>query len=368
MKNKHSQIIVILSLIMVLGTFIFSGCQKSDKDEETVKNGNGITRVLVEPVKNEPIVRTIRLSGKAEGLVDIDVMGDISGRIVSLNKQLGDYVYAGQEIGRIESAQYEFSFKQAEAQLIAAEASHRSKEMQLATDSLLFKQESISEHGLLNSFNQYQLSLASWKGAQAQLEQSRRMLERAVLKSPATGYIAYLPIQVGENIQANSVIYSIVDDSQIIVRTGIGQNYINMVEPNDLVQITCNANNLQVKGIVKRVGRSAKIGNSLYPIEIEFKNPGKMKSGMIINLELEKATLESMIAVKFSVIEQRYDNRFVYLVKDNKATLREVKLGDMVGDFVIITEGLEPNDLVIVDSAGKLSEGQPVTYAPAEKE
>lgn len=366
MRNRYSQIITIVSLVLAI--LIFTGCQKLRKSEESTKNNNGVTRVIVEPVKDEPIVRKIKLSGKAEGKVDIDVTADISGRIISLSKQLGDYVHVGEEIGRIESDQYEFAFKQAEAQLIAASASYRSKEMQLKTDSLLYKQDSISELALLTSFNQYQLALASWKGSQAQLEQAKRVFERAVLKSPATGYIAYLPIQVGENIQANSVVYTIVDDSHIIVRTGIGQNYINLVEPNDLVQINCNSANLMVKGVVKRVGRSAKIGNSLYPIEIEFKNPGKMKSGMIINLELEKATLESMIAVKFTVIEQRYDKRYVYLAEGDKASLREVKLGDMVGDFVIITEGLEPNELVIVDSAGKLAAGQPITYTTADKE
>lgn len=366
MRTRYSRIITIISLVLTV--FIFTGCQKSPKTDESKKNDNGVTRVIVESIKDEPIVRKIKLSGKAEGKIDIDVTADISGRIISLSKQLGDYVHVGEEIGRIDSAQYEYAFKQAEAQLIAASASYRSQEMQLRTDSLLFQQDSISELGLLNSFNQYQLALASWKGSQAQLEQAKRVFERAVLKSPATGYIAYLPIQVGENIQANSIVYTIVDDSHIIVRTGIGQNYINMVEPNDSVQINCNSANLLIKGVVKRVGRSAKIGNSLYPIEIEFKNPGQMKSGMIINLELEKATLESMIAVKFTIIEQRYDKRYVYIVDGDKASLKEVKLGDMIGDFVIITEGLEPNDLVIVDSAGKLVPGQPITYTTADKE
>jgi len=368
MKKAHSRMIKIASLFVVLGVIFSSGCGKKDQEQEMAKNGNGVTRVIVEPVKYEPIVRTIKLSGKAEGIVDIDVLADISGRIVSLNKKLGDWVNVGDEIGRIESAQYEYAFNQAEAQLIGAEAGLLSKEMQLQADSLLFAQDSFSQQGLLNSFNSYQMALSSYKGAQALYEQSKRTLDRAILKAPAKGYVAYLPIKVGENIQANSVVYTIVDDSEIIVRTGIGQNYINMVEPNDLVSITCNTTNLATKGLVKRVGRSAKIGDSLYPIEITFKNPGQMKSGMILNLELEKATSESMYAIRFSVVEQRYDQRFVYIADGKSASQREIKLGEMFGNYVIVTEGLTVNDLLIVDSAGKLSDGQPITYTLSEEE
>ena len=368
MKKAHSRMIKIASLFIVLGLIFSSGCGKKEQGQETEKNGNGITRVIVEPVKLEPIVRTIKLSGKAEGKVDIDVLAEISGRIISLSKSLGDWVKLGEEIGRIESAQYEYSFKQAQAQLIGAEAGLRSKEMQLEADSLLYVQESISEQGLLNSYNSYQMALSTYKGAQALYEQTKRTLDRAIIKAPATGYLAYLPIKVGENISANTLLYTLVDDSEIIVRTGIGQNYINMVEPNDAVAISCNSVNLQVKGHVKRVGRSAKIGDSLYPIDITFKNPGNMKSGMILNLELEKATTESMYAIKFSVVEQRYDQRFVYVADGKSASLREISLGDMFGNYVVVTEGLSVNDLLIVDSAGKLSDGQPITYTLSEEE
>ncbi len=364
-KNKMIKFVGIISLLILA---VSSGCAKRDKEDNLSKNGNGATRVIVETIKKEPIVRTIQLSGKAEGIVDIDVHAEISGRLVSLNKALGDYVKEGQEIGRIESAQYEYAFKQAEAQLIAAEAGLKSKEMQVKADSLLFSQESISQQALLNSQNAYQMALASYKGGQALYEQSKRTLARAIIKAPKSGYISYLPVKVGEAIQANTLLYSLVDDSEIIVRTGLGQNYINLIDKNDKVSITCNSTNLETKGIVKRIGRSAKLGDSLYPIEITFKNPGQMKSGMILNLELEKETEQSMYAIRFSVVEQRYDKRYVYVAEGDKAKLKEVKLGDMFGNNVVVTEGLAEGDLLIVDSAGKLSDGYPIIYNQSEKE
>lgn len=368
MKKINWKNIKVSGALLLLSLTIINGCSKKEVENEVAKNGNGATRVIVEAVKKEPIIRTIKLTGKAEGIVDIDVLAEISGRLVSLKKKLGDYVKSGEEVGRIESAQYEFAFKQAEAQLIGAEAALKAKEMQLKADSLLYTQESISNQSLLNSQNAYQMALSAYKGAQALYEQNKRTFERAILIAPASGYIAYLPIKVGETIQASSIVYTIVDDSQIIVRTGIGQNYINLVDPNDKVKVTCNTTNLETKGLVSRIGRSAKIGDSLYPIEITFNNPGNMKSGMILNLELEKETSESMYAIRFSVVEQRYDKRFVYVANGNNAALREIKLGDMFGNNVVVTEGLSAGDLLIVDSAGKLSDGHPIIYTNSDKE
>ena len=355
--NKN-RLILLLAIIVLL----VSGCSKKNNKEsgESANNKKNLSTVIVADVETKQMTRTITLSGKAEGILDIDMLADISGRLISLNKHLGDYVNKGEEIGRIESDQYEYAMKQAEASLLASETSLVTKRMQLSADSLLFKQQSISEQALLLSKNAYQAALASYKGAQAQYEQAERMFNRAVLKAPASGYISYLPIKVGENINANSVVCSIVDDQTIIVRTGIGQNYVHFVDVGDDVNISCNGNTIPTVGKVERIGRSAKIGDSLYPIEIKFKNPGRMLSGMIINLEINKKTSDDKVAIKFDKVEQRYDQNYVYVVKGDKVYEQQVTLGEMINDFVIITSGLNPGDKIVADSMGKLSDGQQV--------
>lgn len=350
----------IFTVIILIGLMVFMGCKKMDATNEREKIGDDLVNVLVEPVKQKNIEKEIQLSGKAEGIVDVDLTADINGRLVSLKKSLGDKVVKGEEIGRVESNKYQYSYKQAEANLLSAKASFDAVSLQLSADSMLYKEESISEHGLLMSKNRYQANFAQYKGAQANFEQAKINLERSVIKAPVSGIISYLPVKETQTINAQTVICSIVDDSKIIVRTGVGQNYINMIDKNDEVVVTYNNLETEIKGKVMNIGRSAKVGNSLYPIEIGFKNNGNVLSGMIVYMNIKKPVSKGNYAIKFTSLKQDYDRNYVYCVDKDVVVEKDIVLGKMVGEYVFVKSGLSEDDLLIVDSSGSIVTGQKV--------
>ena len=51
---------------------------------------------------------------------------------------------------------------------------------------------------------------------------------------------------------------------------------------------------------------------------------------------------------------------YVFLVRDGKAAIQNVEVGDWYGDNWIITEGLKVGDQVIVDGINKVGQGVPV--------
>ncbi|OQY40296.1 MAG: hypothetical protein B6226_00080 [Candidatus Cloacimonetes bacterium 4572_65] len=347
-------------VLMVAILILVAGCGKGKSGRKAggrPQVENEPTTVIVEEVVKKVLVKKIELSGKTEGIIDVDMVADINGRVISLDKNLGDYVVKGEKIGSIEASQYEYSLKQAEASLIGATAALNSKDLQLQADSLLFNQQSISEQALLLSSNSFQTSLAALKGAQAQYAQASRTFDRAILRAPVSGYIGYLPIKVGENITSSTVVCTIVDDSELIVRTGIGQIDIKEIDRGDKVSIFFNSKLVSSTAKVSHLGKSAKQGNSQYPIEVNFKNPGSMLSGMIVNLVIKKDTDTELIAVKIDKIEQRYDKSYIYVLDGDTIHQTEVTLGVMIDDYVTITSGLNDKDVIVVDSIGSLSDG-----------
>jgi len=58
----------------------------------------------------------------------------------------------------------------------------------------------------------------------------------------------------------------------------------------------------------------------------------------------------------------------VFVIKDGKALMRRVVVGQRVGSLWVVTQGLERGERVIVDNLQKMREGTPVevTDVPAE--
>ena len=104
------------------------------------------------------------------------------------------------------------------------------------------------------------------------------------------------------------------------------------------------------EGIVRGVGIKPLPGLASYPIEIELDNEEeKLFPGMVVEGRIVSEIYRNVIYTSFNNIIVEYDNNFVYIVNgENKAERRNVKLGDKVGELVIITEGLNEGDKLVL--------------------
>ena len=69
-------------------------------------------------------------------------------------------------------------------------------------------------------------------------------------------------------------------------------------------------------------------------------------------------------------VQQLLGKSFVMVVgQDNKSEARTVTLGDKVGSYYIIKDGLTPSDVVVVEGLSSLREGMPlnITMTSAEE-
>ena len=65
--------------------------------------------------------------------------------------------------------------------------------------------------------------------------------------------------------------------------------------------------------------------------------------------------------VPASVVQTGAESRYLWTVRDGRAQKTPVKVGGFSGNGVIITEGLDEGDLVIVEGYQKVSSGMKVT-------
>ncbi|MCK4829578.1 biotin/lipoyl-binding protein, partial [bacterium] len=161
-NKKFTKVIIILGAIVLL----FSACSKPGGGFGGMKKEAAPTSVIVEIVQPRDLEEFIKVVGTLEGITDITLSSEVNGKIVEKYKNLGDWVNAGEAIGRIDNADLKNMVDQAEASLLASQASYESAQLNLTTSEKLYEGDKISKMAYLEA----QIGI---KGAQANLEAAK---------------------------------------------------------------------------------------------------------------------------------------------------------------------------------------------------
>ena len=138
----------IFAVLIIVLAFGISGCKKGGRRSSGASSQNKLEAkipVIVETAQIRNLKEYIKITGKLEGYTDIIMASETSGRIIALNKKLGDWVDKGDEIGHVDNKDYEIRVEQAEAAVLAAEAAFESAELQMKTADNLLASKSISD-------------------------------------------------------------------------------------------------------------------------------------------------------------------------------------------------------------------------------
>lgn len=353
-----------LIIILSLSLLILSGCaKKTNKNQNNIKkNEQQIVTVISQEVQLQDLQEFIEVTGKLEGNTDIVMTSETSGKIVRLSKRLGDWVSAGQEIGRVDNEAVKNRYDQAKSALSSAETSKETAELNMTTSENLYKANNIS----LVEYKQAKIALkgaeANLDGARANMEASRQALNNSRLIAPVSGYITDFPLKVGQYLSTGAQVCTIVDSKVLIIKTGVGESDIKKLKKGQSVAINYPDYPETFKGIINGVGIKPLAGTATYPIEIQLSNPSnKLLPGMVITAKILSNTYHNVIYTTYNNVRNVYDKNYVFVVNNNTAERREVELGVSVNEKVVIKSGLKAGERLVVEGSDNLEDGTKVT-------
>jgi len=123
-----------------------------------------------------------------------------------------------------------------------------------------------------------------------------------------------------------------------------------------------------VAGTVREIAPIADKISRTYKVRIHLINPPpEMKLGMTASVNTSVENLQESIFIPISAVYQTGATPSVWVVNNNIATLRPVKIGNFGDGTVQVLEGLKNNDIIITAGVHKLKEGQKVRLEGLEK-
>lgn len=322
--------------------------------------------VITEEVKLRDLAEYIRITGKLEGITDITMISETQGRVLSLEKNVGDWIEKDEVIGSLDNEIVRIRLEQARAALAAAEVAKENTELNYRSTSRLYEQDSVSQAEYQQALIAYQGAVAQRDGAAAALESAQKAYDNSRLAAPVAGYISSLSLNVGETIYPNTPVAGIVNHEWLLLKSGVSENNILSVKRDQPVTIRYAGREYPAR--VRTVGVKPMANTSSYPVEIILDNEsGELLPGMVAIAGIEIGIHHDIIYTETGNIRSRYDDYYVYTIdEDNTARRTLITRGRDIDSYTLITSGLQTGDLVVTEGIDSLDDGMKVNIREQE--
>ena len=331
-----------------------------------------------------PIVRTITVGqreqaagktypGEVRGRYESQLAFQVAGKINARMVNVGDKVKSGQVLLTLDPKDVAQNVEAASAQLASAQASYQLARDNAARYSALYAQGAVSEAIRDQYATQLEAATAVLRQAQAQANVSSNQLGYTQLVSDTDGIVTALNAEIGQVVGAGTPIAT-------VVRSGEREIQINVPEGASLsvgqkAQISFWAlPAVEATGYVREIASMADPITRTYKVCVAVPNlPAAAKLGMTAKVNFEEQAgaatpdnntspknKEAYFLIPAQALYQVNGKTQVWLVREHKAQLAEVKVNSYSGNDVLIEQGLSRGDRIITAGLAKLIPNQEV--------
>jgi RND family efflux transporter MFP subunit len=363
---KKKRVLAAVALLLVLVSVLFLAFTSRQTQADATKASTRPIAVEVTPVATAYLTEAVTAVGTIAAIKDVVVSSETAGRITAVLVKVGDNVRQGQTLVQVDAELKVIAVEQAKAQLQAAETNVKKAQKDFQRSEKLFSTGDIADVELEGYRLAYHSAEAQFKSATMGLRLAQRQLEDTRVKAPIAGVIASRKVEVGEMVGPGREVANIVDISSVKVRLSIPEEEIGKIRVKQPAALRVDSRpGFAIHGSVYTIGSKAETPNGhSYPVEVVVQNKdiALLKVGMFARVDIQSGSANDALAISKESVINEETNPAVFVVENNIARLRPIKLGMRAGDRYQVLEGLRAGDLVISFGQKSLKDGSVVQY------
>jgi len=348
-------ILTVSVFVLLLGWRVVEHLRSGGTDSQG-RGGRPAVAVTVAEVSVEPIQDVRLFTGSVFPQYRYLVATKVAGRVVSLGKRIGDRVRTGEEIARLDDAEYRQAEAEARANLDIAKAGLEEAQASLALDEKeldrarsLRERDLISDADVDNARSAFEAQKARTRLAEAQvsqrqaaLEASRIRLDYTRLRAAEPGYVGERLVDKGALLPVNAAVVSVVGLDTVFVRASVIERDYGSIRPGQEAAIEVDAfPGRRFPGRVSRLAPVLKEESRVAEMEVVVPNPGHdLKPGMFSRVRVVIASEDAAQCVPAAAVVRRDEHDAVYMADEAEGVARyvPVTLGINAGTRVQVVE------------------------------
>ncbi len=315
--------------------------------------------------------------GRVEAKYSVDVVARINGWLQKRYFKEGAFVKKGQTLFLIQPNEYQIAVQQAEAAVRQSEAALINAEKELVRAKELVKNDFVSKSYYDNALATRDQNRATRDVNKANLAAAKLNLSYTKITSPVNGRVGKILITEGNLVNPQSgTLARIVSTSPIYVYFTIkSEDYIayrkfrlenNLPkDPGMNVQIRLSDGTLyKEQGKLEFMNNEVDQTAGTISVRATFQNKDNLLvPGDFVNVTATAKEPVKVILVPQIAVSDSTEGTYVWVVDKNKQVQQKfIKIDKQEGDNWIVTEGLEPGEIVVESGFQKLRPGSYVTF------
>jgi RND family efflux transporter MFP subunit len=375
---------------------LVSSCSNGTAAKGTGKS-DAVLAVHVEPVREESVRRTIEVVGTLAAADQVTISSEAEGRVSRIAADLGDRVSAGQVLLELDREKPQYNLEQQRASLARSLARYgatdpnsmppieQTPDVQKAKAELeqaqkaydrakeLNRRQLVSTQTLEDALAAQQTKQASYDAAlqnaknlsadidasQAALKIAERQVRDTAIRAPFDGYVEKRLVNLGEYVRVQTPVMGVVRIDPLKVTAEIPEKMGPWIQDGQAVELFVDAfPDKPFAGKVSRISPVVNTSTRAFPFEALVPNPdAKLKPGTFARVRIVTSKVDQVLTLTYSSLQYRYGVNRVFVVDHDHLAMRELKVGERVGERIEVLEGVKPGETVATTSVDKLEDG-----------
>ena len=251
-----------------------------------------------------------------------------------------DRVSAERELRRAQAAwkiqvisRQDFEKARDDVQRAVANSEHAIASMELETESLNFELQT--------------LELERDRQALGVTDLERQVAALTII-APVSGMVGTIAVAQRESVTSNQPLLSVVDLTAFEVEARIAQSYAERLAPG--MAATIRYGNEEHAGLLRAISPEVTDNAVVGRIRFDEETPAGLRQNQRVTVALTLDSVADALTVPRGPFVDSGAGRVIYVVKDDVATRREIKVGATSNGRIEILDGLNVGEEVIISS------------------
>jgi RND family efflux transporter MFP subunit len=377
-----------------------AGCSKSELAQARSRE-SAAKAVQTEAVRQDSVRRAVDVVGTLAAVDEVTISSEAEGKVSRILADLGDRVSAGQVLIQLDNEKQQYTYAQQQAALArtlaqyGAQDSDHLPELEDTPDarranadlvqatqaydraSELFKRTLISQQALddakaalqskraiYNSAIQNAKNLrAGIQASEATMKLAARQLRDTEIRAPFDGYVQKRLVNLGELVKGQMPVMAVVRLDPLKVTAEIPEKMAPWINAGQAVDLKVDAyQQRSFTGKVSRISPAVNTATRAFSFEALVPNRDAiLKPGTFARVHIESGKVDTIVTVPYAALQYRYGVNRVFVVNGGKLAIRELSVGERMGDRMEVVSGVKAGERVAISDVDTLNDGAAVT-------
>lgn len=311
-------------------------------------------------------------SGNIVAQNKVAVHARVTGHVIEKYVKGGQQVTAGQPLFKLDGRAYEADLARAQAGAAQANAAYQNAQKDLSRYQVLADEDAIARKTVDTQASTAEQSRAAYEASAAQVRIAENNLGDTTVYAPFSGTLEMDDIDLGTFVNAGTTtLVTINSTNPVLVEFSMSESeYLAFMKKNEGQSDNDKPLQLQLadgsiynqEGRLVQASKSLDGGTGKLIMKALFPNPNQMLlPGMYATVISPGDVIKNAMLVPSRAILQVLNKNFIMVLKDDNTVEQvPVTIQGTQGIYTIVTSGVKPGDMIIVDGLTKVKNGMKV--------